>query len=379
MIDDDKNPGQSVDLPSEIPELKRFNIYCSEGCTDYELYARPIGTRRSVMIFVEFPDAPAGSVSAADTANHLLGNGLAQQLFKDQSYGKFELAVTVRDDLGWRKIPNASLTYDCHDFNSHRQYVADASQLFSREIDFSEYDFVFIVAPYGASFLDSPAFNAPKGQGALSPSGEIRLAVTFGKVSYRNNYVNLVHEVSHLIGLPDLYPYGESVNTSKAGCWDLMSDIFHCECYLGWHRYKNGWFDPTRISYLWTTTTDWPTTLSPIQCREGLSMVILPIDDMHSPSKVLCIELSQTRTGKSNEHRPEGVLIYTVDSSVPTGHSPLHILPKRVSQSAELGYLYEACFQPNDSKAIVEGTTNIEVLVVERLDSRYRIQVSYHR
>ena len=37
-------------------------------------------------------------------------------------------------------------------------------------------------------------------------SGEIRLAVTFGTDSYSNRYINLVHEVGHLFGLPDLYP-----------------------------------------------------------------------------------------------------------------------------------------------------------------------------
>ena len=55
-----------------IPELKRArDVYCPEGCTDFTFYARPAGTLKAVMLFEDFPDAPAGTCSASDTANHL--------------------------------------------------------------------------------------------------------------------------------------------------------------------------------------------------------------------------------------------------------------------------------------------------------------------
>ena len=36
-----------------------------------------------------------------------------------------------------------------------------------------------------------------------------------------------------------------------------MSDIFHSECFMGWHRHKNEWLDQPRKTYLQGTTSTW--------------------------------------------------------------------------------------------------------------------------
>lgn len=368
-------PGQAA-----IPDLKQAaDVYCPEGCTDFSFYARPVGTLHAVMLFVDFPDAPADRYSPAQQATHLLGNGQAQQLFHDQSYGAFTLTVNVLSHLGWRRLARPSSEYNCHDFTSHRQYITDAAALFAGEIDFSQYPFVLIVAPPTAAFPDSPAFNAAPGQGAASASGEIRLAVTFGQDSYRNSFINLVHEVSHLTGLPDLYPYGGGVDTSRAGCWDIMSDIFHCTTFLGWHRHKNGWLPPERTSYLSESPQERYLTLSPLSSRYGLSMVVLPIDDPQCPSKVFVVESAQPLEGGTNQHPREGVLVYSVDSTVPTGHSPLVVYPKTVSSSLEQGSLYEAPYRVGDTASVIDGHTRLTLAVLQQFGSCYHLKLSYVR
>jgi M6 family metalloprotease-like protein len=363
-------------ITGKLPTLQKCDIYCSEAATDYSFYACPIGTRRAIMLFVEFPDALAGTSSARAIAQHLLGDGSAQRLFKDQSYGKFDLAVTVRDDLGWRRLPTPATGYDCHDFYSHRQYVTDAANLFARDIAFSDYDFALIVAPETAPFPDSPAFNAAPGQGAQTASGEVRLAVTFGRDSYRNSYVNLVHEVSHLIGLPDLYEWGAGADTSKAGCWDLMSDIFHCDSFLGWHRYKNGWLDPQRLYSVAGNVQELEIPLVSLKRSDGVAVIVVPLDGSEHPAKILCIELTQSHRRQSETLRPDGVLMYTVDARIATGQSPVHIRPKQISHSPELGYLYEAPFLMNDSISFVENTMQIDVTVLQRTELEGKIRLS---
>ena len=65
-----------------IPPLDpKGSVYASEGPTDFDFYKKPAGTVKAVMIFVDFANAPAGSASATEVANHLLGNGAAQELF----------------------------------------------------------------------------------------------------------------------------------------------------------------------------------------------------------------------------------------------------------------------------------------------------------
>jgi hypothetical protein len=192
----------------------------TEGPTDFTRFARPQGVVKAVMIFVDFPDAEAGAASAPAAADHLLGRGQAQQLYRDQSYGQLTLDVTVRADLGWRRLPDSSARYDLTDFDSQRSYISAAAALFQpAEIRFSDYRMVFIVAADTLSFPVSPAFTPLVGDEATSPSGKIGLAVTLGHDSYCNRYINLVHEIGHLFGLPDLYAAGLTTDQSEVGCW----------------------------------------------------------------------------------------------------------------------------------------------------------------
>ena len=364
-----------------IPPLDpKGSVYASEGPTDFDFYKKPAGTAKAVMIFVDFANAPAGSASATEVANHLLGNGAAQELFSTQSYGKMNLDVAVKADLGWKRMPLPSTSYSFTTFDTHKTYLSAAASLFSpSDMKFSDYDFVFVVAPQAAGFPLSPAFNAYRGQGASSPSGEIRLAVTFGTDSYSNRYINLVHEVGHLFGLPDLYPYSGNANGEKAGCWPIMSDIFHSVCFLGWHRHKNEWLDQPRETYLQGATVICYKTLSPFSSSYGLSMIALPVDDLEKPSKVLVVELAQPVLGTNNQYWGDGVLIYTVDATIATGDSPVVVVPKTTSTSPDYGYLYEAPFQVNDVANFREGNVSIVVSILQKFDSSYNVRIDCKR
>ena len=372
---------EKVQNNDPIPPLDpKGSVYKSEGPTDFEFYKKPTGTVKAVMIFVDFPNAPAGSASATDVANHLLGNGAAQQLFSTQSYGKMRLDVAVKSNLGWKRMTLPSTSYSFSTFDTHKTYISAAASHFSpSDVSFSDYDFVFLVAPQNAGFPLSPAFNAYRGQGASSPSGEIRLAVTFGTDSYSNRYTNLVHEVGHLFGLPDLYPYSGDADNAKAGCWPIMSDIFHSECFMGWHRHKNEWLDQPRKTYLQGTTSTWYKTLSPFSSSYGLSMIALPVDDIQKPSKVLVAELAQPVLGTNNQYWGDGVLIYTVDARIATGDSPVVVIPKITSTSSDYGYLYEAPYHVNDVANFKEGNVSIVVSILQKFGSSYNVRIDYKR
>lgn len=158
-----------------------------------------------------------------------------------------------------------------------------------------------------------------------------------------------------------------------------MSDIFHSVSFLGWHRHKNGWLSPSRKTYLSQNTLSWYTTLSPLSDANGLSMIVLPIDDALKPSKVFVIEVAQPVLGSNNEWWGEGVLLYTVDATKPTGCSPVEIIPKKISISPIYGYLYEAPYIRNDTVLYTEGTASITLKILPQFGSSYTIEVKYHR
>ena len=315
-----------------IPELNpKGDPYKTEGPTDYGFYARPSGVVKAVMIFVDFPDVPAGSRTTEATGDHLLGGGDAQKLFTTQSYGKVTLDVTRVN--GWRRMPKPVGSYTGSDnafsFEEHKVYVTDAAALFPT-IRFSDYRFVFVVAPPTPKIALSPAFNAPSGGGAPTPTGEVRLAVTFGNDSYANRYINLVHEVGHLFGLPDLYPYSDCAKDSTVGPWDLMDNIFQGNIFFGWHRHKMGWLDRERETFL--EQGEWLGTLSRLSATHGTAMVVIPVGNETRPSKVFVVELAEPVLARSSsQSMGDGVLIYSVDATIATGCLPVKVYPKNPS------------------------------------------------
>lgn len=363
-----------------IPALKpRSSVNCGEGPTDFKLYRKPLGTAKAVMVFVDFPDAP-GKPDPAKVADHLLGGGKAQQLYRDQSYGKLKLDVAVRADLGWRRMPKPSTAYSFFPSERHREYIAAAAGLFApKEVRFKDFHFTFVVAPEAAAFSVSPAFTAFKKTGAKSPSGEIRLAVTFGRDSYKNSHICLVHEVGHLFGLPDLYPDdGGGADTSKAGCWSIMSDIFHAEGFLGWHRHKNGWLDADRTRYLPRSGTE-RFTLAPLSAQSGVSMVVAPVDGEKKPSRVFVVELAQPAVDGRGRSAGEGVLLYTVDASVATMKSPVQVVAKKTGRDPDFGNLFGAPYGVGDAKTHTVDGASLTLRVLGKDGDAYDVEVDYFR
>jgi len=370
-------PG-TVPIPSLDP---KGTVEQTEGPTDFTRFARPQGVVKAVMIFVDFPDAQAGPASAAAAADHLLGSGAAQQLYRDQSYGRLTLDVTVRSDLGWRRLRESSTRYDLTKFESQRSYISAAAALFRpAEIKFSDYQMVFVVAADTPSFPLSPAFTPLAGDEATSPSGKIRLAVTLGHDSYSNRYINLVHEIGHLFGLPDLYVAGQSVDHSKVGCWSIMCDIFHSVSFLGWHRHKNGWLPAARATYLKESTPEWYATLSPLSGPCGLSLIVLPVDDVNHPSKVFVVELAQPVLGSNDQYWGDGVLVYTVDATIASGASPVVMIPRQVSDSDDYGHLYQAPYGVGDvAHARGPGPVSLKAEVLQKFGTSYNVKIEYRR
>jgi M6 family metalloprotease-like protein len=315
-----------------IPPLDpRGDVYKTEGPTDYTFYATPTGIVRAVMIFVDFPDVPADSHTTQATGDRLLGNGEAQRLFAAQSYGKLTLDVTRVD--GWRRMPSPVGDYTGPDngfsFDEHRAYIADAVALFP-EVPVAEYRMVFVVATPTPKIALSPAFNARRGEGVPTPRGEVRLGVTLGYDSYRNRYINLVHEVGHLFGLPDLYPGDDPCAAGRPNlveAWDLMDNIFQGNVFFGWHRHKMGWLDAERKTFL--GSGEWSGILSRLSAAYGTSMVVIPVGSDPQPSKVFVVELVEPVLERgSGRTTGDGVLIYSVDATIKSGCLPVKVYSK---------------------------------------------------
>jgi len=308
-----------------IPTLDpQGDVYKTEGPNDPLIYQDPLGNKKTLIVYCDFPDRIAKHTTEEHAAKVLGGtaeDGTFQTVFKTNSYGKLKLDITQIH--GWRTMPK---DHKHEDYNpatteGHRKMFVDAFALYP-EINFLEYDYILVLmtAKGNFAFGERPATAIPY------RDQKITVGVT---QSSRNPYT-LAHELAHCMGLPDLYTYGsrvpEGTPSNPLGPWDIMSGS--STGFIGWHRHKFEWLDNDRKTYLTEGTHTF--TLTPLSSDEGVSMIVVPDtgEDATKPSKVYVVEVAQYLRPGKNMPRPRGVLVYSVDAKLPTGFNPVVVHPR---------------------------------------------------
>jgi M6 family metalloprotease-like protein len=343
------------------------NLQPNEGPTDEGLYLPSRGRIKAVMIFVDFPDAPA---SESTHALYDLMVPHARRWYREVSYGRLELRVAHQDS--WYRMPRASSDYGFTDgitFEEHRTYILDAIAASDIDVDYSAYDAVYIVPSNEAAVPVASTFQARPGGGVLADGVEVRLAVTLGQdIRFdRQNYgANvLIHETGHLLGLPDLYEYDlagfESLRL--VGGWDVMSWVAPGAHFLLWHKLKLGWVEDDQVTCIESGKV--ARSITALEIRGGHKGVVVRT----SPSTAYVIELRR-RIGQDAHLCDGGVLIYTVDATVPTGEGPIvvrYVDPDSdPEQLAQCGPRYDAAFGRDDVSLFSDSAVGLTVEIIRR-------------
>jgi M6 family metalloprotease-like protein len=326
-----------------VPPLdSKGDVYKSEGENDPLIYDDAVGLKKVLMLYLDFADAGM-EVDTRERGEQVLGGDTFEQLFGKQSYGK--LRFDIKHVHGWRRLPGEAGDYSSKTTDSHREFFLQVFKLYP-EVDFRDYDYIVANAPR----LGNTAFGERDDLAIPYRNTRIKVAMNLSSPS---PYV-LAHEVGHLMGLPDLYTYGGVEGPKNpAGPWDLMSLAGRSTGFLGWHRHKLKWLDADRKTFL--TGTDTTLTLTPLHAEDGVSMIVIPVDDATNPSKVFVVEVAQARRLKAGgTTAPGGVLVYSVDATRPTGENPVIVYPKDT--------LDEAPFLPGDRFEHEDAPFILEVL-----------------
>lgn len=359
----DISPNKIISPLQEFP-----NINLPESNTDFQAYPHALGMMKVIMLYVDFPDANNTQMTA-DVANHLLGNGAANALLEKQSFGKFSLDITQVNE--WRRMSKNMSTYTDQNglfsYQLHKDYITEVAGLFP-EINFDNFDCVFIVPPQNPAIAVSPTWTQPLNEISSCvqvSNGTICKAITFGNDAYTNRYINLIHELGHVLGLPDLYPFQ---GANQVGPWALMSDIFKGTSFIGWHRHKMEWLDENRKTYQFADTVSY--TLNRMDCQNGLSMIVVPESYYVNPYKVWVIELVEPVYSVGNDENSmligEGLLIYSVDARVNSGENPVKVYPKN-DLNTDPGYTVGDTFDLMDAPMTVE--------VIGQVGTAYKVKV----
>ena len=343
-------------VANPIPALNtKGDVYKTEGDNDQLIYGSAVGRKKCIMLYVDFAHAEM-TIGTKERGQGVLGKGKFEQLFKEQSYGK--LSFDIEHVHGWRRLSKSVRTYSSRTTDSHRALFVEIFSLYPK-VDFRKYDYIMANMPR----IGNTAFGERSAIAIPYKGGKIKVALNISSGSPNV----LAHETAHLMGLPDLYTLGGVPGPKNpVGPWDIMSDATGATGFLGWHRHKLNWLDADRKTYVSKKGTH-KLQLTSLAAASGCSMIVVPVDDPASPSKVFVIEVAQSiRLKRDTYSKAEGVLIYSVDASIETGRNPVIVYPRTE--------IREAAFHAGDRFEHEESPMAVRVL--ERTESgAYRLEI----
>lgn len=288
-----------------------------------------MGTVKVTILMVDFPDSVA-SMSVATAYAKISG---AKQFFTDMSYGKMTYDIS-QPSSSWIRMPKASTQYNFSTGQSHLAYVKDAVAAADSTVDFSTTDSLVVIQNPDTTSISAigPSMALSKGQGVTADGKEMLNIVTSGNDINVHGYLWLNHEVTHTLGLVDLYassPASSSFHDSLpyTGGFSLMglSSIaaMFAPSPLAWERYVLGWIDDSQVNCVNPRKDGEATALiTPINTIGGTKALIVPVGD----TKVVVIESRRRQNVDANLSK-EGALVYTVDSSIQSGAGPVKVFP----------------------------------------------------
>ena len=341
-------------LPADHPDPSRCRPHgVRHGTTagfPRPSFASPAAGRLEVaVVFVDFPDAEAAHTTHQEAESSLPHTEVR---LESASFGRLDVEFAPLHQ--WLRAPQS------HD--NYVEYVnigdpigqlidEDAARLADDHFDFTGYHVIMIVMP-SSHFGGGTALgrvNTQEGQVETT-----RVNTNPREPSQPHDWGRTAaHELMHNLGLADLYSYnraaadsderpeapaGKMWTTHSFGLMGLnvsaLVDLADGQSWgagemLAWSRWQLGWLAAPQI--LCITAPEATVSLSPVaDPGDGAAMAAVPL----SGTEVIVVE-SRRKIGldadvdtAGNPRRglwSEGVLVYTVDASIGSGHLPVKL------------------------------------------------------
>jgi M6 family metalloprotease-like protein len=216
-------------------------------------------------------------------------------------------------------------------FFKHRDYISEAAKLADSEVDFSSTDNLIILANPDAKGMgySGPAFAAVRNSGITLDGKYISNGATsaYDLNNWKSIWLN--HEISHSMGLVDLYAFTSSNSTNRYdglrftgefSYMGLSSYESNSPSLLAFERWNLGWIEDSQIEC--TKSSKLTKLISPVQVSGGTKAIIIPI----SKTKAVVVE-SRRALGIDKALSKSGALVYVVDSSIQSGLGPIKVFP----------------------------------------------------
>lgn len=298
------------------------------GFPRYPERLKATGTVVANVIMVDFPDSPA-TMSPEDAFAKISG---ASDTFTEMSYSA--LNYTLTPTFHWYRMSKNSTEYKFNAYQTHYDYIQEALDLADADVDFSSTDSLVILSNPATTGLGEagPAFGANEGDGVNADGREMLNAVTSAHDLNTWGSIWLNHEVTHNLGLVDLYAYDKD---DESNSYDLLrytgeysymgfnSFTANAPGLTAWERWLLGWVTDSQMTCA-NPYRDGEVVakLTPISTLGGTKAVVVPL----SETKAAVVEVRRAE-GIDAKIRKPGVLVYTVDTSLASGKGAIRVYP----------------------------------------------------
>ena len=314
-------------------------------------YVPAEGDRKSVVLFVDFPDLAADSKAIAEWKNSQIP--FAEKAFEFMSYGKYRLKFDVIEKFF--RIPSKWQDFVKNEAGNlpgstpalamnHQKLILETLNVSDPEVDFSQYDFINIVTPGTTPKVEPGA----SGAGGFNVDGKTNFLAISGPVDeYLGDPIKanfLAHETGHLLGLTHIYDFRQ-----RQGAWDLMGNVFANNDIYGWSKLFLAWINDNQVNCLPKDLTQESTHLiTPLGNKDdGTKLVMIPT----GPTQVIVIESRRSNSLDAIDQNAEGVLVYRVDTSIADGKGTIAILsnPNKVARDKRGNEVVLGTLKANES------------------------------
>jgi M6 family metalloprotease-like protein len=342
--------------------------------TDFSVYLQPVGEVKVAMVFVDFSDAPGPK----PTTDVYTGQSpSATEWYADASYGTVSVPI-VRFD-GWRRMPKPAAYYGSILENAKTpEFLQDAVATTDAVVNFGQFRVVYIVSTRPGDPVTASASTLLPAQAIGADGVELRHLVQSG-IDVQAGVV--AHEIAHQFGLPDLYDFDAApgtVNHTWVGGWDPMSSpnpVF--PHMLAWHKLKLGWLGPQHVRCVGPggQLTETITPLAQAPLSPDVKAIVVPL----GPSSAYVVEAREP-VGQDSRICQNGILVYTVDATIPSGHGPVRLKPASSPAPGPADnicrVLYDAPFDVGPGETAVFEDANVKVEVLLASGTGYRVRVT---
>jgi M6 family metalloprotease-like protein len=208
---------------------------------------RTTGLLNITVLFVDFQDAPA---TLTPQQVFSIISPEAENFFYVSSYGKLTLRLIPH--LRWLRMSRVSTSYNMSQSVTpvdQKAFINEAISL-ATNVDFSTSDEVVVLTNPAARAIRYGQTFAPKRGNGITVRGrtfENAINSGFDLPNWGSFWLN--RELSHTMGLPDLYAFsGNGPLLGFTGGWSLMGNINGVgREYFGWERWLMGWLSNSQV------------------------------------------------------------------------------------------------------------------------------------